>query len=199
MFSLVLIGSGGHASSVMDVISRIKKIKIIGYVDKKENNFIDLNYLGSDENLNQIFGKCNKAHISIGHVKSNSVRKRLFYKLKKIGFQFPIIKSSSAIISKNSELQEGSIIMENVILNHGSKIGYNCIINNKALIEHDSVIGNNCHISTGALINGNVKIGDDVFIGSGSIINNNISIGKKCFINSGKTINRNLLDYEIIK
>ena len=105
MLKLVLIGSGGHSISVIDIISRIQNIKIVGYVDKTFKNNFDLKYLGNDNDLNKIFKTTNNAHIAIGHIKSNKTRKNLFKKLKSIGFRFPVIKSTSSIISKKSMLR----------------------------------------------------------------------------------------------
>ena len=166
---------------------------------KKKYDEFNLDYLGSDNDLPKIFDKIKNIHIGIGQITNSKLRKKLFQKYKSYGFNFPVITSSSCIISKKSFIDEGTIIMEHVYLNADTKIGSNCIINNKALIEHGCIIGNNCHISTGAIINGDVKIGDNVFIGSGAIVNHSINIGNNCFINSGKVINNNLENDSFIK
>ena len=87
-------------------------------------------------------------------------------KLKKIGFCLPTIISPLAYVSKHSFINEGTIIMHQVLVNASVKIGKNCIINTKALIEHDSIIEDNCHISTAAIINGGVRVKEGTFFGS---------------------------------
>ena len=38
---VLVIGSGGHAKSCIEVIERLKKFKIIGLIDKKVNKRIE--------------------------------------------------------------------------------------------------------------------------------------------------------------
>ena len=47
---IIIVGSGGHAISCVEIIKNTNKFEIIGYVDKYENkNFFDLEYLGTDD------------------------------------------------------------------------------------------------------------------------------------------------------
>ena len=36
MLKIALLGSGGHATAVCDIVSRIKNLQIEGYIDKKK-------------------------------------------------------------------------------------------------------------------------------------------------------------------
>ena len=51
MKNIVIIGSGGHASSLIDLINSSKKFKIFGYFDKIKNSNIKLKYLGDDNKI----------------------------------------------------------------------------------------------------------------------------------------------------
>lgn len=182
---ILLIGFGGHASSCVDIIENSGKYEIIGYIGKKkEVGKIKFGYkvIGTDKDLEIIYKKVKFASICLGQIKNFKKRKIYFNKLKKLGFKLPVIKSRKAYVSKNSKIQNGTLIFHGVIINAGVEIGENCIINSKSLIEHDVSIGENTHISTGSIINGNCKIGKNSFIGSGTIVSNGITISKNSFI-----------------
>src|SRR5574344_1136291 len=93
---IVLIGGGGHCHSVIDVIEQENRYEIVGIVDTKENigkKILDYEIIACDDDLETIFKTCKNAIISIGHIKSNTLRKKLFEKLKNIGFNLPTIVS----------------------------------------------------------------------------------------------------------
>src|SRR5574344_271974 len=176
---IVLVGRGRHCHSVIDVIEQTNKYQIIGIVDTKENigkKVLDYEIIACDDDLETIFKTCKNAIISIGHIKSNALRKKLFEKIKNIGFAFPTIVSPFAYVSKYALVDEGTVIMHHALINANAKIGKNCIINTKALIEHDAVIEDNCHISTASVINGGVIVKENTFVGSNSVSKEHIEI-----------------------
>lgn len=183
---IILVGGGGHCHSVIDVIEQENKYEIIGIVDTKENigkKVLDYEIIACDDDLEELFKTCKNAVITIGHIKSNSLRVKLFEKLKKIGFNLPVIISPLAYVSKHSSIEEGTVVMHHALVNANAKIGKNCIINSKALIEHDCIVEDNCHISTASVLNGGVIVKENTFFGSnatskqGSIIDGFIKAG----------------------
>jgi len=190
---IILIGAGGHGVSCADVIEKENKYQICGFIDsKKVNSLTKYKLIGSDKNLNKIKKKISNVLITIGQIKDLFLREKIFKKLIKLKFKFPVIVSPSAYVSKNSLLGDGTIIMHSAIVNSKVKIGRNCIINTGSIIEHDVIIGDNCHISTGCIINGGVIIKNNSFIGSGTVIKQNIKIGKSSFVNAKKFVNKDV-------
>ncbi|WP_419767377.1 NeuD/PglB/VioB family sugar acetyltransferase [Arcobacter sp.] len=186
---IVLIGGGGHCHSVIDVIEQECKYEILGIVDKKElfgNKILNYEIIGSDDDLETIFQTCKNAIITLGQIDSNHLRVKLFNQLKEIGFNLPIIISPLAYVSKHSSIDEGTVIMHNVLVNTNVKIGKNCIINTKALLEHDVVVGDNCHISTASVINGGVKVKENTFFGSNATSKQSIEVSG--FIKAGSVV-----------
>ena len=204
MNKLIIIGCGGHARSCLDIIIDTKDYDISGFIIddeefKHKNKFLDYPVLGNDSDLEVLYSRFQNAFIGIGQIKDPNPRLNLFTKLKKIGYKLPLITSLSAQISKNSSIEEGSIIMNQVLVNSRAFIGKNCIINNKALIEHDVTVHDNCHISTGAILNGDVTVGQNTFIGSGAVIKNGVSIGDNCIISAGVFLNSDLEDHQTFR
>lgn len=183
---ILLIGGGGHCRSVIDVIELEGKYEIAGIIDKKEligQKVLGYSIIGSDDDLSELFKKYKYALVTVGHIRSNELRVKLFNLLEKIGYHLPIITSPLAYVSKHSFIGEGSIIMHHALINANAKVGKNCIINTKALIEHDAVIEDNCHISTATVINGGVVIKQNSFIGSNTTTKEYIEISG--FIKAG--------------
>ena len=194
MEDLVLIGGGGHCLSCVDVIKSEKKFRVVGIVDKNiqiNKGLKCFNVLGNDNQLLSIIKKYNNALITVGQIKTNEPRIRLFKQLKEIHANLPSIKSPLGYCAENVKIGEGTIIMHNVTINSLSRIENNCIVNTNAVLEHEVVVNSNCHISTGVIVNGGSIIGEGTFIGSGSIIYENIEIGKNCVIPAGSIIKKN--------
>ena len=202
MNEIILIGSGGHARSCIDVINHTGLFKIAGLVEKhSEKNPDNLGYpiIGTDQDLNSLRKKFEFALVAVGQIKSAETRIKLFQKLEDLDYKLPAIISPRSYLSQYSNIDSGTIIMHDVIVNANVNIGKNCIINNKALIEHDVNIGNHCHIATGAIVNGEVEVGDESFLGSGSTTRECISIGDKVLIGAGVTLKKDISSNQVIK
>jgi sugar O-acyltransferase (sialic acid O-acetyltransferase NeuD family) len=189
---IILIGAGGHGVSCSDVIEKENKYQIYGFIDKKIFFLSEYKIIGSDADLIKIRKNVKNALITIGQIKNLFLREKIFKKLIKLKFNFPVVISPLAYVSKNASIGEGTIIMHQALVNAKAKIGKNCIINTGAIIEHDVTIEDNCHISTGSIINGGAIIKRNSFIGSGAVIKQNIKIGKASMVNAKKFIEKNL-------
>lgn len=193
---IIIIGSGGHALSCLDLISKSKNFEFVGVVeiDEKQSgvkNDIFKNYLlGTDRDLPNLKKITSYIVIGIGQIRDLYKRMEMFINLKKLDYVIPNIKSNFSYISDNVKLGNGNQIFNNVTINSSVIIGDNNIFNTSSVIEHGVKIGNNCHISTGAIINGDCEIGDNTFIGSGAIISNNVKINKFSFIKAGEVIKK---------
>jgi sugar O-acyltransferase (sialic acid O-acetyltransferase NeuD family) len=186
---ILLIGGGGHCKSVIDIIENEDKYSIAGIIDKKEligTKVLNYTIIGCDDDLEQLFLKYKYAIVTIGHIKTNQLRVKLFNTLQNIGYTIPTIISPLAYVSKYAFIDKGTVIHHQALINADAKIGKNCIINSKALIEHDVVIEDNCHISTGAIINGGVVVSENTFVGSNATTKEYITINK--FIKAGSLV-----------
>ena len=191
MKEIILIGGGGHCKSVIDVIEREGRFKIAGIVDKPEllgSNVLGYPIIGNDSDLGDLAKKYEYALITVGQIKSPSLRIKLFDLAINAGFTLPNIISPNAYVSKHLTIGKGVVVMHNAMVNASASIGDNCIINSKVLIEHDCQISKHCHISTNATINGGVIVQSGCFIGSGVITKESITIGKNSFIKAGSLV-----------
>ncbi|QOP42602.1 acetyltransferase [Sulfurimonas sediminis] len=170
---IILLGGGGHCKSVIDVIEKEGRFEIAGIVEKftgESKAVLGYEIIGTDDELEKLRESYEYAIVTVGHIYSNSVRVKLFKKLKALNFVLPTIISPLAYVSQHAHIEDGSVILHHAIVNVGAKVGKNCIINSKALIEHDAQIYSHCHIATGAIVNGDVIVKANSFVGSGSVV-----------------------------
>ena len=113
--------------------------------------------VGCDDHLSDLRQECPAAVLAI-KLPDSAPRVRLAKQLGKLGFQFPVLISPHAVVSRYAQLGSGTTIGHGVIVNAGAVVGDHCIINSCALVEHDVQIGHHCHVSTGVLVNGGVQI-----------------------------------------
>jgi sugar O-acyltransferase (sialic acid O-acetyltransferase NeuD family) len=189
---ILLIGGGGHCRSCIDVIETHNGFKIAGIIEKfkqpTEKSILGYPIIGCDNDLESLKKRFDYAFITLGQTGSSQLRKKIFNRLKQVGFILPIIVSPLAHVSRHATLDEGTIVMHQAIVNAGSRVGRNCILNTQCLVEHDAKIGDHTHIATAAVLNGGVVIGQDSFVGSNATIVQGASLPDNYFFKAGGLI-----------
>ena len=202
MKTILLIGGGGHCKAVIDVIEAQGDYRIRGTVQPKSADVDSLlNYpiVGEDADLPKLLVETSNALVTVGQIKTATIRKRIFDMLKKLKATLPLIVSPLSYVSSHAHLGDGTVVMHGSIINAAAKVGINAIINSQALIEHDVVVGDHCHISTGANINGGSIIENGCFIGSGVILKQGVRIGKGSVIGAGCVVTQDIAPNSVLK
>ena len=180
MNSIVIIGSGGHANSLIDLIESSNKFKIEGYFDKAKNKKIKLKYLGDDTEIKKY--KFKFAAIGIGLGLSPKKKMQLVKQYKNQDISFPKLIHKSSYVSRTCKIHDGAQVFAGTIINANSQIGSYTIINTGSIIEHDCFVGENSFICPGSIILGSCKIGKNTIIGSRNVILPNTNILSNTFI-----------------
>ncbi|HFF8524474.1 TPA: NeuD/PglB/VioB family sugar acetyltransferase [Providencia rettgeri] len=185
MKKLILIGGGGHCKSCIDVIESTKQFEIIGILDHKSKlnqSVLKYKIIGSDDDIDKYIDKGFYFFITVGQIKTHTIRKKIYDLLLSKKANIATIVSPFAYVSPYAKVERGCIIMHHSVVNANARVLENCIINTKAIVEHDSVIEAHCHISTGAIINGTVTVSEGTFFGSNSVCIQNAITKKADFI-----------------
>ena len=202
MKEIMIIGAGGHAKVIIDIILQRKKILNDNLVIK---GILDDTFKGNEEKKIfgiPIVGKINKILelssdiyyiIAIGN---NGVRKKIAQNYEKI--KYITLIHPKAVIAENVSINIGTVLMAGSIVNPYTKIGKHCIINTGSIIEHDNIIKDYVHISPGATLCGGVIVEEETWIGSGSTIIQGLIIGRKSTIGAGTVIIRNIQSFSKI-
>lgn len=200
MKKVVIIGSGGHAKVVIDIIlQRQKKLNddifIEGILD---DSFIE----GEEKKLFRIpvIGKIDKIKelsediyyvIAIGN---NEIRKKISEQYRDV--KYITLIHPNSVIAEEVQIDKGTVIMAGTIINAYTKIGKHCIINTGSIIEHDNNLSDYVHISPNVTLCGGVKVGELTWIGAGATVIQGIEIKSSVMIGAGavviKDINQDL-------
>lgn len=201
MEKIIVLGMGGHAESLVDVLERQKEYEIAGYVVNDEavsKESCHYPVVGSDDDLERIFKSgIQNAAVGIGYMGRSDVRERIWTTLKQIGFRLPIVCDPSAVLSQSAQIGEGTFIGKGAVLNANASIGKMCIINTGAIVEHDCQVGDFSHISVGAVLCGEVTVGTSVLVGANATVIQCTSIGDRSTIGAGTTIRRDVKEHRI--
>ncbi|MEK4885939.1 acetyltransferase [Bacillus sp. FSL W8-0223] len=191
---VIIIGNGGHARVLVDILL-MQKRKIIGYTEpKKENNPYNIAYLGNDEEILQYHPQEIELVNGLGSVSNMKIRATIFNFFKSKGYQFSSIIHPSAIISDSVVLGEGVQIMAGAVIQPFTKIADNTIVNTSASIDHDCFINKHCHIAPGCVLSGGVVVGEETHIGTGAKIIQNITVGNNVLVGAGSLVLRDIGD-----
>ncbi len=124
MKNLVLIGGGGHCSSVIDVIEAEGKCRIIGILDTKQpvgTKLSGYEIIGTDDEIETLHQKGYEFLITVGHIKDAAIRIKLYEKLKACNAVLAKVYSPLAHVSKNSSISEGTVVMHHALINANAK------------------------------------------------------------------------------
>ncbi len=191
MQKLILLGGGGHCKSCIDVIEQEGKYEIVGILDNEDligQNVLGYDFIGTDDDITKFVNEGYLFLITVGQIKTSSIRKKLFSLLSKNSAQIATVFSPRSYVSKHAEVGKGTIIMHDALINASASIGKNCIINSKALIEHDAVIEDFCHISTSSVINGGTIVKEGTFFGSNAVSKEYVVTDIDDFIKAGSVV-----------
>lgn len=202
MEKIIILGKGGHAESLVDIVERENKYEIAGYVlndSRQQAEKEKYPVIGSDMDLEQIFKSgIRNAALGIGYLGKSDLREKLWSKLKKIGYSLPIICDPSVILAGNVQLGEGTMVGKGAIINANVSVGKACIINTGAIVEHDCIVADFSHISVGSVLCGGVQVGKASFVGANATVIQGKKIGSRCIIGAGTTVRKNIEDNHIV-
>ena len=203
MQKIIILGGGGHAKVLIDLIRTLNQYEIAGILDPQleiRSAFVGIPVLGSDDLLPKLYADGIKnTCIAVGSIKADNKRKILFEKAKRIGFTVPSLVHPQAIISENAEINRGAQIMAGAIIQTGSSIGENVVIYSGAIIEHDCQVKSHSHICPGATLSGGCVVGENSFIGAGATVIQGIVIGSDVTVGAGSVVIKDVPDGVTIK
>ena len=163
----VIIGCGGHAKSILDVILFNEPAADVVFLDKnaKENEKI-LNYpVVKDYNIKE-----EKVIIGIGdNVKRRNLSEKYYNNLTSV-------ISKTAYIGKDVKIGKGVFIAHNAYVGIFSEIGDFSVVNTGAIVEHECKLEKCVFIGPNSTICGKANVGANTFIGADTTILPRINI-----------------------
>lgn len=179
----------------MSILEMCDESDFMGYADVRNIKSMSIPYLGTDKEVLSMYPPSHY-NIVLGCVYNEqdvSLKLREALLLKYAAYDSPVITSSSAIVTKNSIIDNGSVVFEQAVINR-THIGKYCVVNTGTIIEHNCNLGDNVFTGSGALICGNCTIGNNVFIGSGAIIRDGICIADNVIVGMGSIVTKSIFE-----
>lgn len=194
MEDIILLGTGGHAHSVVDSIEQTGTYHIIGFLDIKEmlgKSYKGYFVLNTDDAMKEYYDSGVKnAFVTVGFMGNGNVRGRLYRQLKDIGYTLPNIIDATAVVACSAKLGEGVFVGKKAVVNAEAQIGNMCIVNTGAIVEHDCKVGEFSHISVGTVLCGGVRVGEASFVGANAIVIQGKKIGSHCIVAAGAVVRK---------
>jgi sugar O-acyltransferase (sialic acid O-acetyltransferase NeuD family) len=199
--AVVLIGGGGHASCLAEIIGGNPRMSLVGYVAPERSRLseLDVPYLGSDDHRDELASRgLRHAVLGLGGAAENERRRQVFEEWRAAGFRFVDVVHSGAIVSPRAITGEGLQVLAAAVVNIGACLGANVIVNSNATVEHDCRIDDHAHIAPGATLCGGVVIGQGTLVGAGAVIIPGVCVGQDVVIGAGSVVTRHVADRERI-
>lgn len=184
MKSIYIYGASGHGLVVAD-IARVCGYDNIIFIDDGENEYLTFEDIKNNNSIAITFG-----------IGSNSIRAKLFEKVKNSGFKIVSLIHPSSIISSSVTIGYGTVIMPNVVVNAKAVIGDGVVLNTASVIEHECYIEDFVHISPNVALAGNVTVCKLTHVGIGSNVIQCITIGNNTIIGAGSTVVKNIENFK---
>ena len=195
--NVIIIGAGGHAKVIADIILK-NNDNLLGFLDdNKHKGEVILGYpvLGKIDDIYSFTDtdtdtEINSAEFIIG-IGDNAVRETISHKYN---ITWHIAVHPSASIGIDVTIGEGTAVMANAAINVSAEIGKHCIVNTGAVIEHDNIISDYVHVSPGVSVGGTVVVGKRTHVGIGAGVKNNVNIAPDCVIGAGAAVVKDIAE-----
>ena len=193
--NLFVFGASGHAKVVIDILERMKGVKVAFVVDDaaqaRGTKLCGYAVIGGRDALLANRRKVKAGIVAIG---DNNARARVAAWLADEGFRSATAIHPAAVVARSVQIGDGATVMAGAVINTDSRIGAHVIINTGATIDHDCAIGDCVHIAPGCHLCGGVSVGAGSMLGVGTKVVPGVHIGNNVVIGAGSTVLQDIPD-----
>lgn len=190
MRNLVLLGAGGHARVIIEIVRMNREYEISGVVSPvAPPDSTGVPWLGDDRVLPQLrHDGVTHFIVAVGSTGPASPRRKLYEQAGREGLQPASAIHPRAIVSPTATLELGTVVMAGAMINAHARVGENVIINTGAVVEHDCSVAAHAHVATRACLCGGVCVGEDAHIGAGATIRQSLAVGAGAVVAAGAVV-----------
>jgi len=194
MESVVLIGGGGHASTVLSVFEAINEHyplwKPVGLLDDRSDGDMGrfrgrgVDRLGPVAALGGM-DEDTKYVVAAGWPKT---RRALVERISGLPHRAAVARHPDSTTSTGVVIGAGSVVCAGVRLGPLATIGEHVYLAQQASVSHDSIIGAFTSLMPGASVSGDATIGEAVMLGAGAIVLEGRTIGDEAVVGAGAVV-----------
>lgn len=196
MKGVVIIGAGGHAREVAEIIQHRARDgagpPVLGFV-------VDAEYLDAAAGGPQVLGDwswfegvdCGGLAV-VCAVGAPPARKRLAERAAARGLTFASAVSPLAYLSPGARLGRGVMIFPHAFASAGCLIDDHAVVNVGASVSHDARVGRYATLGPGARLAGHASVGEGAYLGVGAGVIDRVSVGGWATVGAGAVVTRDL-------
>jgi sugar O-acyltransferase (sialic acid O-acetyltransferase NeuD family) len=174
---IYIIGCGGHARSVADVILGNNPGAQLVFIDE---NAAENETISGFPVIKSLEREADCLFVAIG---DNQQRRKLAEGKKLIS-----VISHKADVSPTAIIEEGCFIGNGAHIGPFAHIGKGTIVNTNSVIEHEVETGSFCHFAPNTTVCGRTIVGSNVFLGAGATVIDKRRICPDVVIGAGATV-----------
>jgi sugar O-acyltransferase (sialic acid O-acetyltransferase NeuD family) len=197
MRDLVVIGAGGMAREVLDVVEAINTRqdawRVVGLVadpapDEELLRRRGYRFLGSLQELRNL--DCDVV-IGIGN---GPVRARIDVEVSAWGHRSATLVHPAATIGSEFVVGDGTVLLAGARVTTNVSLGRHVHLNQNATVGHDCRLDDYVSVNPLGAVSGNVTIGSESIVGANAVIIEGRRIGRRCVIGAGAVVIRDVED-----
>lgn len=187
--SVYVIGCGGHAKVVLNVVQQLGHDVAAIFDD-------DARKCGQPLRGIPVVGPIEKIAdyprlptvIAVG---DNCIRERIASRFE---FDWATLVHPFAYVDPTVTLGPGTVVFAGAVVQADTVLGEHVIINTGASVDHDCRVGRFAHIAPGVRLAGAVQVGDKTLIGIGAVVIPERRVGSNCIVGAGAVVTQNIPD-----
>ena len=185
---LFLVGTGGHARSVLEVAAhRFSREQVVLLDDAvPAGTRVELGVVQGDAEW--CLAACTEDDwffVAVGH---GALREAVVHRLAGCRARPCTLIDPRAIVATDAVVGPGSVVMPGAVLRTGVRLGQHCIVNTGAILDHECEVEDFAGVSPAAAIGGNVRIARGAFVGIGACVAHRLEIGPYAVVGAGSTV-----------
>ncbi len=197
MEDLILLGAGGHAREILDIVAAINSsaarsesgaVRPVGLIDERPEALggmvAGFPILGGFE----WFGENRYDGAVVIAVGDTALRERFASRATELGLRFARIVSPQARVAASARLGIGVVIFPFVFISNETSIGDHSHCNAGSSVSHDSRLGAFTTLGPRATITGRVTLERGVTVGASATVLPDVRVGEYCMIGAGSVV-----------
>lgn len=191
---LVIIGTGGNALDVLDVVDAVNRVapawRLVGWLD-------DSKTAGTEVcGLPVLAGLAHARQLPPGTKFVNAIGSDHSYRrrgdiIRGLGLsddQFATLLHPLAAVSARAAIGVGTCVNPGVVIAANVRVGRHVWLGSGCTIGHDTFVEDFAMIAPGSVLSGFVRVGESAYVGGGSCVRQRSQIGPRALIGLGAVV-----------
>lgn len=193
--SWVLVGAGGHARVLHDVVVRAGG-SVLAVSGEVRGPGWDVPVLASDDDLAD---RLRVAGASLGlGIGDEASRARALAWADGAGLPMPPLLASTATVATSAVVGDGTVVLEHAHVGPAARLGRGVVVNTGAVVEHDAVVGDGSHLAPRAVVLGGAEVGAHSLVGSGATVLPGVRVGSGVTVGAGAVVAADVPDGAVV-